>query len=455
MVPPSWIGVAVSRSRRRRAGGLAVPPGDDAARHVPRSVLVGHVAILPRSRRVRRAGAPSSRRRRRGRGVFAPSPPPVSRIGWGRADAVEPAATARCRAPGIPAAPRRNRHACNQGRDDGRARGGRHPHQGRGVGRPVGPPLRPAGRGRPAAAAGRACPATTATARTGATSSTARSRSGTPTAPRRPTAPATSTTGPAVTPAGPRRASCSSSSAPPTRSRRCSPTSAPSWPVGLRATGERVEAAGAGAWSRSGGATRSSEIRDAIARHDWPAAYDAARGRVVRRPRRRGRAAGPARRGGLVARPPRRVHRCARACVPALTTTLGEHRRAGQCAVWLYEHHAFSARGADRRRLAASGPPARSTATRSATAYGALLLREAEVAHGRGELDARAGPAAVDRLAGGCGPPTSRPRRSRPRAGSSSTRASSPRGWGASTRRCSSRSRDASGRTRRGRCTAA
>ena len=68
---------------------------------------------------------------------------------------------------------------------------------------------------------------------------------------------------------------------------------------------------------------------------------------------------------------------------------IGDKRRAGQCAVWLYEHHAFRASPSiavawlRRARRALDGDEA-------CVAYGALLLREAEVAHGRGELAAAA-----------------------------------------------------------------
>ena len=64
---------------------------------------------------------------------------------------------------------------------------------------------------------------------------------------------------------------------------------------------------------------------------------------------------------------------------------LGDRRRAGQCAVWLYEHHCFKARPAiaggwlRRARHALEDE-------QESVEYGALRLREAEVAHGRGEL---------------------------------------------------------------------
>lgn len=64
----------------------------------------------------------------------------------------------------------------------------------------------------------------------------------------------------------------------------------------------------------------------------------------------------------------------------------GDDLRAGQCAVWLWEHHAISARpsvaGAWLRR-------ARRSLDRmpESVEYGNLILREAETAHGSGELD--------------------------------------------------------------------
>ena len=65
---------------------------------------------------------------------------------------------------------------------------------------------------------------------------------------------------------------------------------------------------------------------------------------------------------------------------------LGDDRRAGQCAVWLYEHHGFKARtaisgaGLRRARRALGDVP-------DCAEHGALLLREAELAHGAGDLD--------------------------------------------------------------------
>ena len=65
---------------------------------------------------------------------------------------------------------------------------------------------------------------------------------------------------------------------------------------------------------------------------------------------------------------------------------LGDQRRAGQCAVWLYEHHSFRARPAvasgwlQRARRALEGDA-------QCVEHGSLLLREAEIAHGSGRLD--------------------------------------------------------------------
>lgn len=64
----------------------------------------------------------------------------------------------------------------------------------------------------------------------------------------------------------------------------------------------------------------------------------------------------------------------------------GETRRAGQCAVWLYEHYCFRARPAiagawlQRARRSLDGDP-------ECVEHGALVLREAEALHGRGELE--------------------------------------------------------------------
>lgn len=65
--------------------------------------------------------------------------------------------------------------------------------------------------------------------------------------------------------------------------------------------------------------------------------------------------------------------------------TLGDHRRAGQCAVWLYEHYCFKARPAIAGAWLRRARHALDTDRESAE-YGALRLREAEADHGRGDL---------------------------------------------------------------------
>ena len=76
----------------------------------------------------------------------------------------------------------------------------------------------------------------------------------------------------------------------------------------------------------------------------------------------------------------------AREAAYRLYDDLGEARRAGQCAVWLYEHHAFCARGAmagawlRRARRAVGDDP-------ECVEHGALRLRELEALHGAGRLE--------------------------------------------------------------------
>ena len=80
----------------------------------------------------------------------------------------------------------------------------------------------------------------------------------------------------------------------------------------------------------------------------------------------------------------------------AIYEGLGERVRAGQCAVWLWEHNQIKARPAiangwiRRARRALADEP-------DALAFGNLTLREAEVAHGSGDLE-RAAELARDAL---------------------------------------------------------
>jgi len=126
-------------------------------------------------------------------------------------------------------------------------------------------------------------------------------------------------------------------------------------------------------------------VRDALARHDWQVAFDAATAVAVDDP------ALDAERGDLLADAAwwlGRLDDCIAAREHAYRTydELGDDRRAGQCAVWLWEHYAITARPANasawlrRARRALEGQT-------ECIEYGALLLREAETAHGAGELD--------------------------------------------------------------------
>ena len=87
-------------------------------------------------------------------------------------------------------------------------------------------------------------------------------------------------------------------------------------------------------------------------------------------------------------RPSRRLHRRARTAY-ARFDELGDRRRAGESAVWLYQHYCFKARPAIagdwpfRARHALGDEP-------ESPEYGGLRLREAETAHGRGDLETSA-----------------------------------------------------------------
>ncbi len=132
-----------------------------------------------------------------------------------------------------------------------------------------------------------------------------------------------------------------------------------------------------------------SDARAALQRGDWQVALDAASAAESTDP------AAAADRLDLIADAAWWLGRID-ACIDARESAyrafdeIGDHRRAGQCAVWLYEHHQFQARPA-----IASGWLRRATRSlegdTDCVAYGALALREAESAHGRGELDVAAG----------------------------------------------------------------
>ncbi|MFP3905689.1 MAG: LuxR C-terminal-related transcriptional regulator [Acidimicrobiales bacterium] len=125
--------------------------------------------------------------------------------------------------------------------------------------------------------------------------------------------------------------------------------------------------------------------RDALARHDWRAAHEAA---VAAAPLT---GAAEAERLDLLAEASwwlGRLVECTEAREQAhrIFDDLGDARRAGQCAVWLYEHYGMQGRptiaGAWLRRARRS-----LVEHPDSPEYHALLLREVEVIHGEGRLE--------------------------------------------------------------------
>lgn len=129
---------------------------------------------------------------------------------------------------------------------------------------------------------------------------------------------------------------------------------------------------------------------DALDRHDWQEAYDATwtTGDAVEPGLEAARLDMLADAAWWLGR----LDSCidARERAYAIYEELDDRRRAGQCAVWLYEHHCFKARpviaGAWLRRAqqALTNDP-------DCAEHGALLLRQAEAAHGHGDLERAAG----------------------------------------------------------------
>ena len=196
-------------------------------------------------------------------------------------------------------------------------------------------------------------------------------------------------------------------------------------------------------------------VHDALRRSDWQAALDAAREARVEAPDLEAdRLDSEAEAAWWLGR----LNECiaAREAAYRIYEEQGDRRRAGQCAVWLWEHHAICARPATasgwlrRARRALDGDT-------ECVAFGNLLLREAEIAHGSGRpRPCRASsPRPRWTWRGGCGRPTSKRRRCRPRGGSSSIRVRSMTAWLTWTRPCSSPSKGGSGLLRPERCTAA
>ncbi|MDX6233176.1 MAG: hypothetical protein QOH68_2180, partial [Nocardioidaceae bacterium] len=125
--------------------------------------------------------------------------------------------------------------------------------------------------------------------------------------------------------------------------------------------------------------------RDALARHDWQHSHDLALELRLDDP------SADAERLDLLAESAwwlGRLDECIDARERAFRAfeAIGDRRRAGRCAVALYEHFCFRARPA-----IASGwlQRARRALDRDidCVEHGALLLREAELAHGAGQLD--------------------------------------------------------------------
>lgn len=125
--------------------------------------------------------------------------------------------------------------------------------------------------------------------------------------------------------------------------------------------------------------------RELVSRHEWQAALDEAEAASVDSPEL------DAERSDLLAEAAwwlGRLDDCitAREHAYRLFDELGAHRPAGRCAVALYEHHLMRGRPAvaggwlRRARRALEDDP-------QCVEHGALVLREAEVAHGSGELD--------------------------------------------------------------------
>ena len=131
-----------------------------------------------------------------------------------------------------------------------------------------------------------------------------------------------------------------------------------------------------------------ASVHDALRRYDWQAAFDAARAaraaRVDRPDLEADRLDSEAEAAWWLGR----LDECiaAREAAYRIYDEHGDRRRAGQCAVWLWEHYAICARPA-----AASGWLQRARRAleddTESVAYGNLLLREAELAHGEGDLD--------------------------------------------------------------------
>jgi len=126
-------------------------------------------------------------------------------------------------------------------------------------------------------------------------------------------------------------------------------------------------------------------VQEAVARHDWTVALDLARALRFDDPRHE------AERLDLESEAAWWVGRL-EDCITAREEAyrrydeLGDHRRAGQCAVWLWEHHTMCARPAVAGGWLRRARRALDT-DEECVEHGNLLLREAETAHGSAELE--------------------------------------------------------------------
>ncbi len=128
------------------------------------------------------------------------------------------------------------------------------------------------------------------------------------------------------------------------------------------------------------------DAREALSRHDWQAAFDAASAATVDSLELE------AERADLIAEAAwwlGRLNECIEARERAYRAydELGDQRRAGQCAVWLWEHHAIGARPSVAQAWLRRARRSLDSDT-ECVEHGALMLREAETAHGGGDLPA-------------------------------------------------------------------
>ena len=137
-------------------------------------------------------------------------------------------------------------------------------------------------------------------------------------------------------------------------------------------------------------------VHDALRRQDWQVALDAARGTSVDTPALEAdRLDSEAEAAWWLGR----LDECiaAREAAYRIYEEQEDRRRAGQCAVWLWEHHAICARPSVASGWLGRARRALDEGDTESVAYGNLLLREAEMAHGAGDLD-RAGQLAATAL---------------------------------------------------------